>query len=82
MDRGERNEGTHGPGTGPDNNNRVKGASGRAGSRTEKQRVKVHNAAEWRPESRIFTTGYIGERTGRSRHDESASRNPMVGNDH
>jgi len=55
VDRGERNERTHGPGTEPDNNNRVKGASGRAGSRTARQRVKaeapikgasqVHNAA-------------------------------------
>src|ERR1700722_10530068 len=43
ADQGERNERTHEPDTGP--GNRVKGASGRAGSRTERQRVKVHNAA-------------------------------------
>src|ERR1700675_1097343 len=43
VDQGERNGRTHEPDTGP--GNRVKGASGRAGSRTERQKVKVHNAA-------------------------------------
>ena len=36
----------------------------------------------WSAASRISTTGFIGERTGRSRHGESTFRNRMGGNDH
>src|SRR5208283_1523432 len=43
ADQGERNGGTHGPDTGP--GDRVKGTTGRAGSRTERQGTKVHDAA-------------------------------------
>jgi hypothetical protein len=34
----------------------------------------------WRDASRVFTIGFIGAPTGRSRHGESTSRNRMAGN--